>query len=104
MVSNQCNSIMSLNEFNITGDYLASGTGLYVAYWKAKQPASNTRAARDGPGGSSRKDGDSDDDDDDDDPKFEKPSYPGTSKKKQPTKKDTKNTSKSKCTKRAPKK
>uniref|UniRef100_A0A146KTI3 DNA damage-binding protein 2 n=1 Tax=Lygus hesperus TaxID=30085 RepID=A0A146KTI3_LYGHE len=102
MLSNQCKSIMSLNEFNVTGDYLASGMGLYVAYWKARPPSAVDKKTRPSDGGGRRPpDSDSDDDDNDDEPKLTKPAYPQTKKKPQ-TKKEPK--SSSKCPKKGSKK
>ncbi|KAF6214103.1 hypothetical protein GE061_011834 [Apolygus lucorum] len=100
LLSNQCKSIMSLNEFNVTGDYLASGMGLYVAYWKAYPPSAVDKTSRTGAGGG-RRHPDDDSDDDDDEPKPSKPSRPQTKKKPQ-TKKDSK--SSGKCPKKGSKK
>ncbi|BES89459.1 fatty acid transport protein [Nesidiocoris tenuis] len=74
LVSAEHNSIMSLNEFNCTGEYIASGMGLYVVYWKASRPQSGkTQSARGRARAGRGRQSESDDDEENDEPKPKKP-------------------------------
>lgn len=73
-MSAEHNSIMSLNEFNCTGEYIASGMGLYVVYWKASRPQSGkTQSARGRARAGRGRQSESDDDEENDEPKPKKP-------------------------------
>ncbi|CAA9999530.1 unnamed protein product [Nesidiocoris tenuis] len=74
LVSAEHNSIMSLNEFNCTGEYIASGMGLYVVYWKASRPQSGKTQSAKGRARAGRgRQSESDDDEENDEPKPKKP-------------------------------